>query len=497
MFKSSDGGQHFQQLNRDPVGVRAIAIDPREPETVYVGGYHPLVYTSRDGGATFSAQVTEALVNQIAALVVDPGRPGTVYAGSDGGYTYSYYYFFAPAAPVMRSSDSGASWAAVLEQTERTPDPMLATVLAVDPRTGTLYAGTWDDPDASILRSADAGIQWDRFRLGVVGEIRALVVDPGRTSTLYAATTGAGVLRSVDAGASWAPMNEGLPSLYVGSLVLDPANGFLLAAADNNQVFRMRLDRRPSACTPTANRLCLLDSRYEVIVSATNRSGLGTPGAAIPGGDRYGAFSLPGLTGDSSLPEVFVKLIDNAPGARIQVFYGGLTTLAYSVVVTDTVSGHTETYRNDSGDRLCGGIDADAFFDPGGDACTGCWDYVVSKDAAGPEQNRALALLGNRFQVTLSAFSARLGRTERGVAVQGTDRYGYFSLPGFTGSNTFPEVYVKMVDFRALTGDFLLFHSGLTSLDYTLTVTDQETGEVRTFESHGDYCGGVEPLTGD
>ena len=48
---------------------------------------------------------------------------------------------------------------------------------------------------------------------------------------------------------------------------------------------------------------------------------------------------------------------------------------------------------------------------------------------------------------------------------------------------------MKMVDFRAITGKFLLFYTGLTGLDYTLTVTDSVTGAVRTYESPGDFCG--------
>ena len=73
-----------------------------------------------------------------------------------------------------------------------------------------------------------------------------------------------------------------------------------------------------------------------------------------------------------------------------------------------------------------------------------------------------------------------------------TDRYGYFSLPGFTGDSSFPEVYVKMVDYTAITGDFWFFHTGLTSLDYTLTVTDSVTGAVRTYEGAGDFCGAAD-----
>ncbi len=72
------------------------------------------------------------------------------------------------------------------------------------------------------------------------------------------------------------------------------------------------------------------------------------------------------------------------------------------------------------------------------------------------------------------------------------DRFGIFSLPGFTGDPQFPEVVVKMVDARSFTGKFWFFHTGLTSLDYTLTVTDSETGAVRTYESPGPFCGGAD-----
>ena len=498
LHKSSDGGQHFEKLGTYPVGVRSIAIDPADPATIYVGGDHPLVYKSSDAGATFSAPLTPALVSRIAALVIDPTRPGTVYAGSDLGEVSSYYYYdyyYPPNAPVMRSVDSGLRWFAALEQYVHSPEPAYATALAVDSRSGTLYAGTIGDPgNTSLFRSSDGGNQWDRFVIGnaaLVGSIQTLVVDPSRTNTLYAATTGAGVLRSEDGGATWVEMNEGLSGVSVTSLVLDSANGHLLAAS-GQQIFRIRLDPRPSTCTTTRNRLCLLEGRYEVIVNATNpRSGLGSPGVAIPGSDRFGSFSLPGLTGDPSLPEVFVKLVDSPPGPPVLVFYGGLTSLPYSLLVTDTATGQTETYRNDSGNRMCGGVDGAAFFS----------DSFFDVLSTGAESRAAaeggtLSLLSSRFSITLSAFSSRHGRTEQGVGVSKTDRYGYFSLPGFTGDASFPEVFVKMIDFRTITGDFVLFHTGLTSLDYILAVTDQVTGEVRTFENPGLYCGGVEVLHG-
>ena len=78
------------------------------------------------------------------------------------------------------------------------------------------------------------------------------------------------------------------------------------------------------------------------------------------------------------------------------------------------------------------------------------------------------------------------------MAIPKTDRYGTFSLPGFTGNAALPEVVVKMIDNTAASGKFWLFYTGLTSLDYTLTVRDTLTRRVGTYVNATPYCGGVD-----
>jgi hypothetical protein len=220
-----------------------------------------------------------------------------------------------------------------------------------------------------------------------------------------------------------------------------------------------------------------------------------TRGSVAQQADRFGFFSFPDFTGDAAFPEVAVKMVDPGTGRGVWVFHGSLTGLPYILSITDTATGHIETYTNDAQNRLCGGADTSAFFDEANDPCLGCWDYAMAA-TVGSEgwmpDNGTLSLLGGRFSVTLSAYSVRHNRTDSGTAIAGTDRYGYFSLEGFTGDPRFPEVYVKMVDFRAVTGKFWIFYSGLTSLDYTLTVTDNATGAVRVYESAASFCGGAD-----
>ncbi|MBI2212064.1 MAG: trypsin-like peptidase domain-containing protein [Acidobacteria bacterium] len=101
-----------------------------------------------------------------------------------------------------------------------------------------------------------------------------------------------------------------------------------------------------------------------------------------------------------------------------------------------------------------------------------------------------LCLLDTRFRVTVSARDARTGERTSGIALAENDMFGYFSLPAITGQAGNPEIFVKMLDARNLSGRFWVFYGGLTDLEFTLTVTDTATGAVKSYtKPAGSYCG--------
>jgi hypothetical protein len=308
--------------------------------------------------------------------------------------------------------------------------------------------------------------------------------------TLYAGTSLAGVFRSLDGGSSWTPMNDGLlddetfrnSGLFIHSLVLDPADGVLRAGTENG-VFAIRRPLRPRHAhrrrITYASSVGVTGRRSMAQIPDWRRDFRVARGSVVEQADRFGSFSLPNVTGDSELPEVVVKMVDPHGGHGVWLFHGSLTGLPYILTVTDTATGRVETYTNDPENRLCGVVD-----DPRSSTSPPArGTYLESPDPGAPEsaaslakaENGALSLLGgsilvHAFGLQRPPRSKRAGRRGRE-----NDRYGYFSLPGFTGDPLFPEIYVKMVDFRAISGGFLLIFSGLTSLDYTLTVTDSVT----------------------
>jgi len=238
--------------------------------------------------------------------------------------------------------------------------------------------------------------------------------------------------------------------------------------------------------------LCALGNRFQLnLFARDHRTGATASGLAFVQNDLFGYFTLPGLTGDVSNPEVFVKMLDGrSVNGSYWVFFGGLTDLEYTLKVVDVVDGSTKSYLKPAGSSR-GGFDVG-----GGLAPETCPNEVDGRDVAAepavpctPSADR-LCLAGERFSVRLAARDLRTNRSADGVSRPRNATFGYFTLPGLTNDAENPEVFVKMMDGRAVNGSFWIFYGGLTDLEYTLTVTDSTTGRTKQYsKAFGTSCG--------
>jgi photosystem II stability/assembly factor-like uncharacterized protein len=127
VHRSTDGGRTWVPID-DPIvkgsTVYSVAVDPLDPDIVYVGTGSFGVLKSIDGGLTWTQL---GLASQaVLGLVVDPTDPLTVYAGQIGN-------------GVKVSHDGGADWSPINEGLT-TKDVL---ELAIDPITGDrIFAGT-------------------------------------------------------------------------------------------------------------------------------------------------------------------------------------------------------------------------------------------------------------------------------------------------------------------------------------------------------------------
>ena len=545
LYKSIDGGETWEPraLGRFPFlpadHVSCLAVDPTRPKALYAGTLSGQFLRSHDGGTQWDSVWIPGFLPPAIAIddatgtiylgnrVVDIARPviksadggttwhettlskphtvyslladsldRTVLAGTDWAYSGSYYDGInASGGAVARTTDGGDTWS-------RSTTDLGSSVQALamvppepwDYGFATFFAGT---ANGDVYRSVDGGDNWDLLwsfsPSGSSGSVQALVADPA-TGVLYAATS-QGVFSSADAAATWTPFNRGMGPQFVNSLAIDPSGRFLHAAT-NGGLFDLELRRSaPSApCVPESAHLCLLGSRFRVDLAALDPRRQAVISAhAVTGWDRAGYFSFPDLTGDPTLPEVLVKMIDatSLPGGNFWVFFGSMTSAPYTLVVTDTKTGAVREY---DGTSLCGGS---AFFPElsvGGQQQTA--PPVGARAPLESESATDLVLLSGRFRVSLSARDPVSNAEAFGQAIAIGDRFGSFGLPAFTGDPQLPEVFVKMID--ATGGAFLFFYTGLTSLPYSLTVVDTVSGAQRKFahdpEGSQRLCGGADML---
>jgi photosystem II stability/assembly factor-like uncharacterized protein len=172
LFRSDDAGRTFARLSRVPFG--AIAVDPIDPDVLYVGDYRGAsgLFKSTDGGLTLQDL---GHPGSFSALLVDRRDPGVIYAGERFGQ-------------VLRSADGGRTFA-----------PASAGLggagvhgLAQD-ASGRVFAwlrggGLFFTDDGSRWRPGDTVEALQRS--GVEAGRGALVADPRRPGRLYLGNAG-------------------------------------------------------------------------------------------------------------------------------------------------------------------------------------------------------------------------------------------------------------------------------------------------------------------
>ena len=173
--------------------VKALAIAPTSPATIYNGSDGGGVYSMSEGETSW-APLNSGLKNrQVQSLAVHPLDPRVLYAATKGG--------------VFKSSDGGISWngqsGGISSNDVRS--------LAIDPQTpATVYAAT----DAGVFKSIDNGTSWTVRNTGISSNVHALLIDPAATNIVYAATDD-GVSKTTDGGANWSPAKTGLGNIDV------------------------------------------------------------------------------------------------------------------------------------------------------------------------------------------------------------------------------------------------------------------------------------------
>src|SRR5229473_2681386 len=258
--------------------------------TLYIGAASGGVWKSMDGGTTFKPVFDKESTQSIGAIAVDPSNPKTVWVGTGESWTRNSVSI---GDGIYKSTDAGETWTRMgLPQSERitrvidsrdrglykTTDGgknwnlVLAGAnlstgcsgLSMDPKNpDVLFAGMWDfrrsgwmfrsggdGPDAksgsALFRSADGGKTWSELTAQNHKGIPAkpwgrveVVISPSDPKVVYTLieSKDSALYRSADGGATWEERDKSNPMVwrpfYFARLIVDPKNA--------NRVFKPNL----------------------------------------------------------------------------------------------------------------------------------------------------------------------------------------------------------------------------------------------------------------
>jgi hypothetical protein len=236
----------------------------------------------------------------------------------------------------------------------------------------------------------------------------------------------------------------------------------LRAATEGFNLDWIELEVMPGACVGGSTVGCLQNNRFAVSAMLDGQPAT----VASTRGDTvfYRVF-------DPQNVEVAIKVLDARHiNGKFWVYHGSLTTLPYTVTITDTATGRSRTYVK-SNSTLCGGSDTGTFPFAGGES--------INPLATCTDSPTSVCLLGERYKVEVL----------RGTALAGASR-----ITAQTGSFTFfsvnnHEVVVKILDGSAWNGHRWVFFGSLTDQAYQVRVTDTSTGHQVAYESQAAFCG--------
>ena len=259
VWKSVNGGTTYKPVfDRESVqSIGAVAIDPSNPKTVWVGTGETWVrnsvsigdgvYKSTDNGENWT-NVGLKDSEHIAKILVDPNNGNNVLACAMG-----HLWDDNDERGVYKTSDGGKTWKKVLAGANRSTGCALLAMSRQQPKT--IYASMWDfrrqgwtfrsgGPGSGVFKSTDGGDHWSEINDSNAKGLPAkpwgrvaIAVAPAKPQVVYAnieCEKGRGLYRSDNGGGNWTKLDASnymvWRPFYFGNLIVDPK--------DENKIFK-------------------------------------------------------------------------------------------------------------------------------------------------------------------------------------------------------------------------------------------------------------------
>jgi photosystem II stability/assembly factor-like uncharacterized protein len=192
VFKSTDAGWTWSKKNNgispEQTGTTSstfigpIIIDKANPDRILIGTENG-IYMSTNGAESWKLFALKG--EGVRDLATNAANPKLMIAGTEN-------------AGIFTSRDGGRTWSHPGDGI----DTLAIYTVGFDPHDeNVMYAGGYD---TGFMKSTDGGKTWQTFSSGLTEKtLHGIAVDPDNTQDIYVATIPGGVFKSVDGGKTW------------------------------------------------------------------------------------------------------------------------------------------------------------------------------------------------------------------------------------------------------------------------------------------------------
>src|SRR5438552_6151505 len=272
IYKSTDAGQTWQHLGlRDGQQIGSIAIDPRDPNRVFVAVLgHPYgpnpergLFRSLDGGATWQKATYEdkttdggvmgaifdgpAISRKVMYKDENTGAIQVVFAPNDPQTVYAVMWasrrppwtvggsYDGPGSGLYKSTDGGEHWRQLTQGLPTWEQKLGRIGIGIAPSNPKkIYALVDSDEATGLYVSSDAGESWQRVNTeeritGRGSDFAEVKVDPRNEDTIYVANTS--TYRSTDGGRNFTAIKGAPGGDDYHTIWINPQNPQIFALA--------------------------------------------------------------------------------------------------------------------------------------------------------------------------------------------------------------------------------------------------------------------------
>jgi photosystem II stability/assembly factor-like uncharacterized protein len=244
--------KHFTWRSVGPAGAGGRVVDisvSGDPARIYIATGGGGVWKTANQGTTWEPIFEHESVGAIGAVAADPSNPDTVWVGTGEANPRNSVSW---GDGVYKSTDGGKSW-----KNMGLKDSQHIGRIRIDPRNPDIvYVAAlghiWGpNKERGVFKTTDGGLTWTQsLTINADTGVVDLAMDPGDSNTLYAAAyevrrdgfaggdpgkqwgPGSGIYKTSDGGRNWRKLSQGLPPGELGriGLAIAPSNPAIVYA---------------------------------------------------------------------------------------------------------------------------------------------------------------------------------------------------------------------------------------------------------------------------